>query len=81
MWVDYADLNQTSPKDFYFLPNINKMVDIFDCYKLFSIMDLYFRYNQIHRHELRKEKTTFMTKHANYKYNVMPFRLKNLCAI
>lgn len=25
--------------------------------------------------------TTFMTEHANYQYNVMPFRLKNVGAI
>jgi hypothetical protein len=38
-------------------------------------MDAYFGYIQILMHEEDREKMTFMTEEANYRYNVMPFAL------
>jgi hypothetical protein len=40
-------------------------------------MDAYFSYNQIPMFEEDRNKTVFMTEHANYGYNVMSFGLKN----
>ncbi|MCI56037.1 RNA-directed DNA polymerase (Reverse transcriptase), partial [Trifolium medium] len=40
-------------------------------------MDAYSGYNQIPMYEKDKDKTAFMTEGPNYKYNVMPFGLKN----
>lgn len=40
-------------------------------------MDVYFGYNEILMYELDREKTTFTSERANYKYNVMPFSLNN----
>ncbi|MCH96277.1 hypothetical protein A2U01_0017261 [Trifolium medium] len=77
MCVDYADLNKACPKDSYPLPNIDKLVDNSAGYKLLSFMDACSRYNQIPKYEGDKDKTTFMMDGANYKYNVMPFGLKN----
>ncbi|MCI36081.1 hypothetical protein A2U01_0057303, partial [Trifolium medium] len=72
-----TDLNKACPKDSYPLPNIDKLVDNLAGYKLLSFMDAYSGYNQIPMYEGDKDKTAFMTEGANYKYNVMPFGLKN----
>ncbi|MCH84825.1 hypothetical protein A2U01_0005662 [Trifolium medium] len=77
MCVDYTDLNKACPKDSYPLPNIDKLVDNSAGYKLLSFMDVYSGYNQIPMYHGDKDKTAFMTEGANYRYNVMPFGLKN----
>lgn len=41
-------------------------------------MDAYSGYNQIHKDLLDAPKTTFMSNHDNYYYNVTPFSLKNI---
>lgn len=64
-------------KDSYPLPNTDKLVDNSIGYRLISFMDTYFVYNQIPMFRLDQIKITFMTEQANYKYNDMPFRLKN----
>ena len=40
-------------------------------------MDAFSRYHQIRMHPPDAEKTTFITPHRLYCYNVIPFRLKN----
>jgi hypothetical protein len=40
-------------------------------------MDAQLGYNQIPMYEDDKDRTDFMTEGANYKYDVMPFGLKN----
>lgn len=77
MCVNYTDLNRAYPKDFYPPQNIDKLTDNFVGYKLLSFIDAYFEYNQM----LDWMKTTFMTKQANFQYNIIPFRLKNASAI
>ncbi|MCI13149.1 hypothetical protein A2U01_0034265, partial [Trifolium medium] len=59
------------------LPNIDKLVDSSSRYKLLSFMDSYSDYNKIPMFEGDRYKMAFMTEHANYKYNVMSFGLKN----
>lgn len=46
-----------------------------------SFIETYFRYNQIPMLKIIKNKTTLMMEHTNYRYNVMPFGLKNTCAL
>ncbi|MCI31445.1 hypothetical protein A2U01_0052657, partial [Trifolium medium] len=64
--VDYTDLNRACPKDAYSLPNIDKLVDNSEGYKLISFMDAYSSYNQILMLEGDRDKTTFMMDHANF---------------
>lgn len=78
MCVGCTKLNRACPKDSYLLPNIDKLVDNFDGYKLLSFMDMYFTYNQIPMHEEDTNKIAFMIEHANYKYNIMVFTLRNV---
>ena len=79
MCVDFIDLNRAYPKDFYPLPNIDKLVEAASGYQYLSFMDTYLGYNQIHMHP-KDEKTTFMINDPTYCYLVMPFRLKNVGA-
>lgn len=64
------------PKDSYPFPNIDKLVGSSANYKLLSFMDTYSNYNHIPMYKPRREKITFMTKGANYQYNVISFSLK-----
>lgn len=45
---------------------------------MLSFMDAYSRHNQIKMDLMDAYKTTFMSNHDNYYYNVMPFDLKNV---
>src|ERR1044072_4327487 len=77
MCVDYTSLNKHCPKDFYPLPNIDKLVvGAFGNARL-SLMDAYSGYNQIRMHPSDEDKTAFMTANENYCYRTMPFGLKN----
>lgn len=40
-------------------------------------MDVYYGYNQMPMFRTDKVKVAFMTKHANYQYNVIHFEFKN----
>lgn len=73
MCVDYINLNIVYLKYLYPLPNIDKLADNSADYKLLSLMDTYFGYNQMLMHEADKDKTTFMTECTNYRYNSTPF--------
>ena len=48
MCVDYRDLNRASPKDNFPLPHIDMLVDNTAKNSLFSFMDGFLGYNQIH---------------------------------
>lgn len=78
MCTDYTNLNKNCPKDAYPLPTIDWLVNGIVRHHLLSFLDTYSRYNQIHMHPWDEEKTTFITKLANYCYQVMPFGLKNV---
>ena len=77
MCTDYTDLNRAFSKDAYPLPNIDKLVDNFAGFKLFSFMYTYSRYNQIPMQKIGKKYTVFMTESGNSYYNEIPFGLKN----
>lgn len=65
------------PKGFLLIPKYCKLVDNLARYQLISFMDAYLGYNQIPMYGSDRIKTTFLTKHSNYQYNVTPFGLKN----
>ena len=78
--VDYTDLNKACPKDSFSLPRIDQIVDALTRHGMLSFMDAFFDYHQILMHPPDAEKTTFITPHELYYYNVMPFGLKNVGA-
>jgi len=76
MCVNYTDLNKMHPKDAYPLPIIDRPVDGAANNSVLSCLDAYSSYNQIPIVEVDRVKTAFITKEANYYYEVMPFILQ-----
>ena len=74
--VDYTDLNDACPKDSFPLPRIDQIVDTFAGHGMLSFLDAFSGYHQIPMHSPNAEKTSFITPHSLYCYNVMPFGLK-----
>ena len=75
--VDYTDLNNVCPKDNFPLPRIDQIVDASAGHDMLSFLDAFSGYHQIPMHPPDAEKTSFITPHGLYCYNVMPFGLKN----
>ena len=75
--VDYTDLNDACPKDSFPLPRIDQIVDASAGHGMLSFLDAFSGYHQIPMHPLDAEKTSFITPHGLYYYNVMSFGLKN----
>ena len=75
--VDYTDLKDVSPKDSFPLPHIDQIVDALARHGMLSFLDAFSGYHQIPMHPPDAEKTSFITPHGLYCYNVMPFGLKN----
>lgn len=62
MCIDFTDINQAYPKDYYPLPNINKLVDAIADFEYLSSLDVMSGYHQIPMHKADKEKTSFITE-------------------
>ena len=60
--VDFKDLNKASPKDDFFLPHIDLLVDSTAGHSMLSFMDGFLGYNQILMAPEDMEKTTFITE-------------------
>ena len=75
--VDYSDLNEACPKDSFPLPCIDQIVDATVEHGIMSFLDAFYGYHQISMHPLNAKKTTFITPHRLYCYNVMSFSLRN----
>ena len=75
--MDYTDLNDACPKDSSPLPCIDQIVDASVGHGMLSFMDAFSGYHQIPMHPPDAKKTSFITHHGLYCYNVMPFDLKN----
>ena len=75
--MDFGNLNKACPKDEFPLPNIDLLVDSAAGSSIFSFMDGYSGYNQIHMAAKDAKKTAFRTPIRNFYYIVMPFGLKN----
>ena len=77
VYVDYTDLNEACPKDSFPLTRIDQIVDSSTGHGMLSFLDGFFGYHQISMYPPDVEKTSFITPHGLYCYNVMPFGLKN----
>ena len=75
--IDYIDLNEAFLKDSFPLLHIDKIVNSIAGHGILSFLDAFSRYHQILMHPPDAEKTTYITPHELYCYNVMPFGLKN----
>ena len=78
--VDYTDLNDACPKDSFPLPHIDQIVDASSRHGMLSFLNAFSGYHQIPIHPPDAKKTSFITSHGLYCYNVMPFGLKNVGA-
>ena len=78
--VDYTDLNDVCLKDSFPLPRIDQIVDALAEHGMLSFLDAFSGYHKIPMHSPDAEKTSFITPHGLYCYNVMPFGLKNVGA-
>ena len=76
--VDYTKLNEACSKDSFLLPLIDQIVNGIVRHGILSFLDAFSRYHQIPMHPPDTEKTTFITLHELYCYDVMPFGLKNV---
>ena len=77
MCMDYFDLNDACPKDNFPLPRIDQTVDASVGHGMLSFLDAFSGYHQIPMYLPAAEKTSFITSHELFCYNVMPFGLKN----
>ena len=77
MCVDYTDLNDACPKDRFPLPRIDQIVDASAGHGMLSFLDAFSGYHHIPMYSPDAEKTSFITPHGLFCYNVMPFGLKN----
>ena len=75
--VNYTDLNEACLKDSFPLPRIDQIVDATAGHRILSFLDAFSGYHQIPMHPPDVEKTTFITPHELYYYDVIPFGLKN----
>ena len=75
--VDYTDLNDTCPKDNFPLPRIDQIVDTSAGHGMLSFLDAFSGYYRILMHSPDAKKTSFITPHRLFCYNVMSFGLKN----
>ena len=78
--MDYTDLNEAGLKYRFPLPRIDQIVDASAGHGMLSFLDAFSDYHQIPMHPYDAKKTTFITPHGLYCYNVMPFGLKNVGA-
>ena len=78
--MDYTDLNEACPKGSFPLPRIDQIVDALAGHGMLLFLDAFSGYHQIPMHSPDTEKTTFITPHGLFYYNVMPFGLKNVGA-
>lgn len=79
MYVNYTDLNNACPKNLYPLPSIDQLVDGVTDHSMLSFqMRIWDTIKYMV--ETNKLKTAFITKEANYYYEVMPLGLKNVGA-
>ena len=76
--VDYTDLNESCPQDSFPLPRIDLFVDASVGHGMLSFLDSFSGNHQIPMHLPDAEKTTFITTHELFYYNMMPFGLKNV---
>ncbi|GAA0160657.1 hypothetical protein LIER_39079 [Lithospermum erythrorhizon] len=77
MCTNFISINKACPKDYYPLPNIDRLVDSRAKYKVVDFLDAFRGYYQIFMAEEDVDKITFVTKYDIYCWKVMAFGLKN----
>lgn len=75
--VDVSNVNFTTLKDYFPLPNIDQLVDTTTRFKVMSFMDAYSSYHKIYIHPKDEDKIAFIIEEGTFCYTRMPFRLKN----
>ena len=78
--TDFHDLNHAFPKDNFPTPFIDHIVDEREGSGVFSFMDGFFGYNQIHIKPKDQHKIAFICPWGTFAYLKMPFGLKNVGA-
>ena len=76
--VDYMDLYEACPKDSFPLPRIDQIINASAGHGMLPFLDTSLGYHHIPMHLPEAEKTTFITPHRLFCYNVMSFGLKNV---
>lgn len=74
----FRELNRYYPKYDFPLPNINMIVDMIVGHAILSLMDGFFRYNQIKLALEDQHKIAFTFPWGTYYWNMMSFSLKNV---
>lgn len=75
--VNYINLKDACPKDWFSLPKIDQLVDATAGHAWLSFLNAYRDYHQIAMDPKDMEKMAFITPYGIYCYRVMPFGLKN----
>jgi hypothetical protein len=75
--IDYKQLNKVIIKNKYSLSQINNLFDQLKRAKVFSKINLRFRYYQMRIKDLDVSKTAFRTRYEHFEFLTMPFELTN----
>ena len=60
--MDFTNLNKAYPKYSFFIPTIDRLVDVSTGHKVLSFMAIFSSYNQIKMDSIDQEKTTIITE-------------------
>ena len=77
MCIDYTNLNSAYPKEQFFLPRIDQIIDSTAGSESLCFLDAYSGYNQIKMAVEDEEKTAFIMPFGAFCYTAMTFGLKN----
>jgi len=77
MCMNFRDLNKACHKENYPTPFIDQIIDECVESEIFSFMDGFFYYNEIHIHLEDQHKTVFIYTWGTFSYRKMSFGLKN----
>ena len=75
--INYLNLNDVYPKNSFFLPRIDQIVDATTRHGIISFLDAFSGYHQIPMFKPDEEKTVFVMLKGLYCYRVMSFGLNN----
>jgi len=75
--VDFSDLNDARPNDYFPLPVTELMINATTGYEALSFMDCTAEYDQIQMVLKDQDTTAFCTPKGIFSYEVMPFSWKN----
>ncbi|GAA0154768.1 hypothetical protein LIER_12656 [Lithospermum erythrorhizon] len=80
MCIDFTSINKACPKDYYPLPNIDRLIDSSAGYKEVDFLDTFRGYHKIFMAEEDVEKTGLITEYGIYCRKEMAFGLRNVGA-